>query len=41
MLSEFRTATATRGERALSTEKRILHIEEQGDDATAILFRHA
>jgi len=38
MLSEFRSRRDA-GERALSTEKRILHIEEQGDDATAILFR--
>ena len=38
MMDEFRSRRDA-GERPLSTEKRILHIEEQGDDATAILFR--
>lgn len=38
MMSEFRSRRDA-GEAPLSTEKRILHIEEQGDEATAILFR--
>ncbi|KIQ27910.1 hypothetical protein RT97_21890 [Variovorax paradoxus] len=38
MMSEFRSRRDA-GEKPLSTEKRILHIEEQGDEATAILFR--
>ena len=38
MMDEFRSRRDA-GERPLLTEKRILHIEEQGDDATAILFR--
>jgi hypothetical protein len=38
MFSEFR-ARRDAGERPLSTEKRILHIEEQGDEATAVLYR--
>lgn len=38
MMAEFRSRRDA-GEKPLSTEKRILHIEEQGDDATAILFR--
>lgn len=38
MMAEFRSRRDT-GEKPLSTEKRILHIEEQGDEATAILFR--
>jgi len=38
MFAEFR-ARRDSGEEPLSTEKRILHIEEQGDDATAILYR--
>jgi len=38
MMAEFRSRRDA-GEQALSTEKRILHVEEQGNDATAILFR--
>jgi hypothetical protein len=38
MFAEFR-ARRDAGERPLSTEKRILHIEEHGDDATAVLYR--
>ncbi|CAH0340883.1 hypothetical protein [Rhizobium sp. CECT 9324] len=38
MFSEFRSRRDA-GEQPLSTEKRILHIEEQGDHATAILYR--
>lgn len=38
MLAEFRSRRDA-GEPPLSTEKRILHIEEQGDDATAVLYR--
>jgi len=38
MMTEFRTRR-DRGEKPLSTEKRILHVEEQGDDATVILYR--
>ena len=38
MMAEFRSRRDA-GEPPLSTEKRILHIEEQGGDATAILFR--
>lgn len=38
MMAEFRSRRDA-GEKPLSTEKRILHIEEQGDEATAILFR--
>jgi len=38
MLGEFRSRRDA-GEPPLSTEKRILHIEEQGDDATAVLYR--
>lgn len=38
MFAEFR-ARRDAGETPLSTEKRILHIEEQGDEATAILYR--
>ena len=38
MMSEFRSRRDA-GEKPLSTEKRILHIEEQGNDATAVLFR--
>ncbi|WCJ65134.1 hypothetical protein [Agrobacterium tumefaciens] len=38
MFAEFR-ARRDAGERPLSTEKRVLHIEEQGDEATAILYR--
>lgn len=38
MMAEFRSRRDA-GEPPLSTEKRILHIEEQGDDATAVLFR--
>lgn len=38
MFAEFRSRGEA-GEAPLSTEKRILHIEEQGDDATAVLYR--
>ena len=38
MMAEFRSRRDA-GEAPLSTEKRILHIEEQGNDATAVLFR--
>jgi ketosteroid isomerase-like protein len=38
MFAEFRSRRDT-GEEPLSTEKRILHIEEQGDHATALLYR--
>jgi ketosteroid isomerase-like protein len=38
MFAEFRSRRDA-GEEPLSTEKRVLHIEEQGDDATAILYR--
>lgn len=38
MLSEFR-ARRDAGEAPLSTEKRILHVEERDDEATAILYR--
>ncbi|MBP1843439.1 hypothetical protein J2046_001693 [Rhizobium petrolearium] len=38
MFAEFR-ARRDGGEKPLSTEKRILHIEQQGDEATAILYR--
>lgn len=38
MFNEFRSRRDA-NEPPLSTEKRILHIEEQGDDATAILYR--
>lgn len=38
MFAEFRSRRDA-GEEPLSTEKRILHIEEQGNDATAILYR--
>lgn len=38
MLGEFRSRRDA-GEPPLLTEKRILHIEENGDDATAVLFR--
>ena len=38
MLGEFRRRRDA-GEPPLSTEKRILHIEEQGDHATAVLYR--
>ncbi|WP_438754890.1 hypothetical protein [Pararhizobium sp. O133] len=38
MFEEFRSRRDA-GEKALSTEKRILHIEKQGSDATAILYR--
>ena len=39
MLGEF-TSRRDAGEPPLSTEKRILHIEEQGDQATEVLYRH-
>ncbi|MEO7051557.1 MAG: hypothetical protein ABI128_07815 [Rhodanobacter sp.] len=38
MLGEFRSRRDA-GEPALSTEKRILHIEELGDEAIAVLYR--
>ncbi|WP_323690422.1 hypothetical protein [Rhizobium sp. AN95] len=38
MFAEFR-ATCNPGERQLSAEKRILHIEQQGCEATAVLYR--
>lgn len=38
MMSEFRSRRDA-GEKPLSTEKRVLHIEEQGDVATAVLYR--
>jgi len=38
MLDEFRSRRDA-GEPPLSTEKRVLHIEEQGDEATAVLYR--
>lgn len=38
MMAEFQSRHDS-GEKPLLTEKRILHIEEQGDTATAILFR--
>ena len=38
MLGEFRSRRDA-GEPPLSTEKRVLHIEEQGDSATAVLYR--
>ncbi|CAM0998411.1 SnoaL-like domain-containing protein [Rhodanobacter sp. Root179] len=38
MLGEFRSRRDA-GEPPLSTEKRVLHVEEQGDDATAVLYR--
>lgn len=38
MLGEFRSRRNA-GEPPLSTQRRVLHIEEQGDQATAILYR--
>jgi hypothetical protein len=38
MLSEFRSRRDA-GEPPLSTEKRVLHIERQGDEVTAVLYR--
>ncbi|MGP4674826.1 MULTISPECIES: nuclear transport factor 2 family protein [Agrobacterium] len=38
MFAEFRSRRDA-GEEPLSTEKRILHIEEQGNQATALLYR--
>ncbi|MDM0074777.1 hypothetical protein QTH90_10315 [Variovorax sp. J2P1-59] len=38
MMAEFRSRRDA-GEKPLSTEKRILHIEEQDDVATAVLYR--
>lgn len=38
MLDEFRSRRDA-GEPPLSTEKRVLHIEERDDEATAILYR--
>lgn len=38
MLGEFRSRRDA-GEKPLLTEKRVLHIEENGNEATAVLFR--
>lgn len=38
MLSEFRLRR-DRGETPLSTERRVLHVEQQDNEATAILYR--
>jgi hypothetical protein len=38
VFGEF-AARGKAGEKPLSTEYRILHVEEQGDDATALLYR--
>lgn len=38
MLAEFRSRRDA-GEPPLSTEKRVLYIEQQGDQATAVLYR--
>lgn len=38
MLGEFRSRRDA-GEPPLSTEKRVLHVEEKGDEATAVLYR--
>jgi ketosteroid isomerase-like protein len=38
LMSEFQSRRDA-GDAPLSTEKRVLHIEEQGDHATAILYR--
>lgn len=38
MLREF-AARRDAGDLPLSTEKRVLHVEEQGDTATAVLYR--
>ncbi|MCX7512249.1 hypothetical protein [Frateuria sp. STR12] len=38
MLGEFRSRRDA-GEPPLSTEKKVLHIEELGDEATAVLYR--
>jgi len=38
MLAEF-AARATAGDTPLSTEHRVLHVEQQGDHATALLYR--
>lgn len=38
MLGEFRSRRDA-GEPPLSTEKRVLHVEELGDEATAVLYR--
>ena len=37
-IAEFRSRRDA-GEEPLSTEHRVLHVEQQGDDATAILYR--
>jgi len=39
MFAEFR-ARRDAGEKPLSTEKKVLHIEEQGNEATVILYRN-
>lgn len=38
MLAEF-TSRRNAGEPKLSTEHRVLHVEQQGDNATAVLYR--
>jgi ketosteroid isomerase-like protein len=38
MLAEF-AARGRSGDRPLSTEHRVLHVEQQGDHATALLYR--
>lgn len=38
MIADFR-ARREAGEKPLSTEKKILHIEENGEEATALLYR--
>lgn len=38
MMAEF-AARGAAGDRPLSTEHRVLHIEQQGDHATALLYR--
>jgi hypothetical protein len=38
MMAEF-AARGTAGDAPLSTEHRVLHIEQQGDQATALLYR--
>jgi len=39
MMGEF-ASRRDAGEPPLSTEKRVLHVEDQGDQATAVLYRH-
>ena len=38
MLAEFRSRRDA-GEKPLSTERRVLHVEDRGEEATAILYR--